>query len=231
VKLPRTIAVIPARSGSKSIKDKNIKKLLDKPLIAWSIEACLKSKYISEIYVSTDSRKYANIAKKYGPVKILYRPKNLSEDYSTDYEMILHAINNINFNYELISHIRPTTPLRKVKDLDKAIKIFSRSNANSLRSVHEMSETSYKSVEVYNGKLKSLKNLKLTIDELNAPRQSFCKTYMPNGVIDIYKKNFVIKNGKLFGKNVIALKTSYSHEIDNIDDFNYLEFLCKKRKL
>ena len=177
MKSKKVIAIIPARSGSKSIKDKNIIKLGKKPLIAWSIEACFKSRYISRVYVSTDSKKYARIAKKFGPVEILLRPKKISGDFSTDYQMIKHAIESIDYDYDYIAHIRPTTPLRKVSDLDSAIKEFSKSNFNSLRSVHEMSETSYKSVQIVNKKLKSLKNLKLNMDELNAPRQKFSKTY------------------------------------------------------
>ena len=225
----QTIAIIPARSGSKSIRNKNIQTLANKPLIAWSIEACLKSKLISKIYFSTDSIKYANIAKKFGSVEILYRPKKLCTDYTADYEMIKHAIKNINYDYEFIAHIRPTTPLRKVGELDSAIKLFIKSNCNSLRSVHEMSETSYKTVEIVNGKLKSLINLKLNMDEINAPRQNFSKTYSPNGVIDIYKKKFIEKNKALFGKKVKAYKTSYSPEIDNIEDLEYVEFLCQKK--
>ena len=222
-------AIIPARSGSKSVKDKNIRELGKKPLIAWSIESCFKSKHISKVYVSTDSIKYAKIAKQFGPVEILLRPKRISGDFSTDYQMIVHAIENIKFNYDYIAHIRPTTPFRKKNDLNKAIKTFIKSKYNSLRSVHEMSETSYKSLEINNGSLKSLKNLKFTMDELNAPRQKFNKTYYPNGVIDIFKKNFIIRNKLLFGNKVKAFKTSYTHEIDNKDDFNYLEYLCKKK--
>lgn len=225
----KVIAIIPARSGSKSIRDKNIKLLANKPLIAWSIETCLKSNQISKIYVSTDSNKYANIAKKFGSVEVLYRSKRLSSDHATDYEMIEHAIKNIDFNYEFIAHIRPTTPLRKVADIDEAIKKFIKSNYNSLRSVHEMSETAYKSVEIINGKLKALKNLKLNMDKINEPRQNFSKTYSPNGVIDIYRKKFVIKHKLLFGKNVKAHKTSFSPEIDNIEDFKYVAFLCQKK--
>ena len=223
------VIVIPARSGSKSVKDKNIRELGKKPLIAWSIESCFKSKHISKVYVSTDSIKYAKIAKQFGPVEILLRPKRISGDFSTDYQMIVHAIENIKFNYDYIAHIRPTTPFRKKNDLNKAIKTFIKSKYNSLRSVHEMSETSYKSLEINNGSLKSLKNLKFTMDELNAPRQKFNKTYYPNGVIDIFKKNFIIRNKLLFGNKVKAFKTSYAHEIDNKDDFNYLEYLCKKK--
>lgn len=225
------IAIIPARSGSKAVKNKNIKNLCGKPLIAWSIESCFKSKLISKVYVSTDSKRYAQIAKQFGPVEVLLRPKNLSSDYSTDYEMINHAIKNIDYDYKYIAHIRPTTPIRKNKDINLAIKKFVNSNFTSLRSVHEMSESSYKTLEIINGKLKSLKNLKLNMDDLNAPRQNFNKTYSPNGVIDLYKKDYIVKNKSLFGDNVKPYKTHYSHEIDNKEDFKYLEFLCQQKKL
>ena len=227
--LNKIIAIIPARSGSKSIKDKNITELGEKPLIAWSIETCFKSKLISKVYVSTDSKKYAKIAKQFGPVEILLRPKKISGDFSTDYQMIKHAIENIDCDYNYIAHIRPTTPLRKISDFNNAIKSFINSKFTSLRSVHEMSETSYKSVEINNGTLRSLKNFNFTIDKLNAPRQKFKKTYNPNGVIDIYKKSFVTRNKLLFGNKVKAFKTSYTHEIDNKDDLSYIEFLCKKK--
>ena len=229
MKSKKTIAIIPARSGSKSVKDKNIKLLGNKPLIAWSIELCLKSKLISKVYISTDSLKYSRIAKKFGKVEILIRPKKLCGDLSTDYQMIEHSIKNINYDYDYIAHVRPTTPLRRISDLDNAIKLFSNSQYTSLRSVHEMPETSYKSVEIIKGKLKSLKNLKLNIDEINAPRQSFNKTYFPNGVVDLYKKKLIIKNKVLFGNNVKAFKTEYAHEIDNNEDFKYLEFLWQKK--
>ena len=122
---PKIIAFIPARSGSKSIRDKNIKILNGKPLIAWSILACLKSKFISKVVISTDSKKYAQIAKKYGADEIIIRPKNISKDKSTDYEAIIHAIHNLKYSdYDLIAHIRPTTPQRDIFDIDSAIKKF-----------------------------------------------------------------------------------------------------------
>lgn len=226
----KIIAVIPARSGSKSIKNKNIKMLMGKPLIAYSIEQCFKSKIFSNVYVSTDSNKYANISKKFGPVKIIHRPKKISKDNSTDYQMINHLIHNVIEDYDLIAHIRPTSPQRNIYDLIKAPKILYNSNFSSLRSVHEMSETAYKAVEIENGKLKPLKKLKIVMEDLNKPRQKFPKTYSPNGVIDIYRKKIVIKDKKLLGKKVKPYITSYSQEIDLIEDFKHLEFLWKTKK-
>lgn len=227
---PKIIAIIPARSGSKSIKDKNIKILNGKPLIAWSIQTCLKSKFINRVVVSTDSKKYAKIAKKYGANEIIIRPKNISKDKSTDYEAILHMIHNLKYSsYDLIAHIRPTTPHRNVYDIDRAIKIFVISKYNSLRSVHEMSETAYKSFEIYKkNKLKPIANLKFSLDDLNKPRQAFKNTYVANGVIDIYKKEFILKNKKLFGNKVMAYITKYTEEVDSVEQFKYINYLLKK---
>ena len=222
------IALIPARSGSKGIKDKNIKHLGKKPLIGLAIDQCFRSKVFSKIYVSTDSIKYAKISKKYGPVEIIMRPKKISNDKSTDYEMVKHAIKNISSKYDFIAHIRPTSPLRKAEHLRKAFKDFIKSNYDSLRSVHEMQETSYKTFEVKNGILKPLKNVDISIDQLNAPRQNFAKTFFPNGIIDIYRKNFILKNKLLFGRRVKAFITPFCQEIDTIEDYKYIKFLWKK---
>ena len=153
----KILGFIPARSGSKELKNKNLKKFNGKPLIYHTISISKKFKTITT-FVSTDSKKYARISKKFGPVKIILRPKKISKDNSTDYEMIKHLVNNIDENYDFIAHIRPTSPQREIKDLKRAFKVFVNSNFSSLRSVHEMSETAYKMVEIKNGHLKSLKN-------------------------------------------------------------------------
>ena len=227
---PKIIAFILARSGSKSIKDKNIKILNGKPLIAWSIQACLKSKFINKVVISTDSKKYAKIAKKYGADEIIIRPKKISKDKSTDYEAIIHAILNLKYSdYDLIAHIRPTTPQRDILDIDNAIKKFAISKYNSLRSVHKMSESAYKSFEISKkNQLKPIANLKFSLDDLNKPRQAFKNTYVANGVIDIYRKKFILKNKKLFGKKVIAYITKHTEEIDSLNQFNYIDYLLKK---
>jgi len=227
----KVLAVILARSGSKGIKDKNIQQINGKPLIAWSIETCLKSNKIHKIIVSTDSKKYARIAKKYGAHETIIRPKKISKSLSTDYEAIIHLIKHYKkINYTFIAHIRPTTPDRKVRDIDKAIKIFKKSKFSSLRSVHEMTETAYKSLELDKKNcLKPLKNISLNLDQINKPRQFFKKTYTPNGVIDIYRKNFILKNKRLFGKKVLGYKTAFTNEIDTIEQLNYMRYKLEKK--
>ena len=222
------IAIIPARSGSKGIKNKNLKLLGGKPLIGLAIQQCIKSKLFSKIYLSTDSEKYAKIGKKFGPIEIILRPKKISSNISSDYLMIHHAIKNIDIDYDFIAHIRPTSPMRKINQLQKAIRVFIRSNFSSLRSVHEMPESSYKTLEVKNGVLIPLKNIRLSLDQLNMPRQGFRKTFQPNGIIDIYRKKFILNNKLLFGRKSMAFITPYSQEIDTIDDLKYLQSLWKK---
>ena len=219
----KVIAIIPARSGSKSVKDKNIVNFRGRPLLAWSIEQCLKSKEIDEVYLSTDSKKYATIAKKFGLKKIIFRPKSISNDKSTDYEFIKHFIENIDANYEIIAHIRPTTPLRNITLLDKIIEFFIiNKKYSSLRAIHENPETAYKSFELKNEFLKPLKGLRKTIDQLNSPRQNFSKTYSANGYIDLYRKEFILKNNKLFGNKVMGYITPLTMEIDSKDELNYM---------
>ena len=219
----KVIAIIPARSGSKSVKDKNIVNFRGRPLLAWSIEHCLKSKEIDEVYLSTDSRKYATIAKKFGLKKIIFRPKSISNDKSTDYEFIKHFIENIDTNHKVIANIRPTTPLRNVVLLDKIIKFFIKNKKySSLRTIHENPETAYKSFELKNKLLKPLKGVKKTMDQLNGARQNFSKTYSGNGYIDLFRKEFILKNKKLYGDKVIGYVTPLTMEIDSQDQLNHM---------
>ena len=229
----KVIAIIPARSGSKSIRNKNIMKFLNKPLIAWSIEQSLKSKLIDEVYLSTDSKKYANIARIYGLKNIIMRPKNISSDTSPDIEFILHAIKQIKNDYEFIAHLRPTTPLRDIKMIDKIIAYFKKNHKkySSLRTVHEEPETSYKSFEIKKKQLKPLKNLKLNIDQLNSPRQVLNNTYSANGVLDLYKKIHVIKKKKLFGNKVLSYITPYTPELDTKEQINLLKIYAKNKNI
>tara|TARA_A100001011_G_C14296873_1_gene838839 strand:- start:1133 stop:1813 length:681 start_codon:yes stop_codon:yes gene_type:complete len=224
---PIVIAIIPARSGSKGLKNKNIKIFKKKPLIYWSIKSCIESKMIKKIYVSTDSKKYAKISINCGADEIIMRPKKISQDKSTDYEFIKHAMKNININYDIIAHIRPTTPLRKKGIIDLVIKKFIKSKNDSLRTVNKMPETAYKTFEIKNNLLKGICNSSKTLDDLNAPRQLFKKTYSANGVVDLYRKDFILKNKKLFGKKSMAFLTAFTNEIDTLDQFKYLEFLKK----
>ena len=121
------LAIIPARSGSKGVQDKNIKLLGEFPLIQWSIEACRKSQMINQIIVSTDSLDYKTLCEGMGADIPFLRPSEISQDSSSDLEFITHALDWLKANSkepDFIVHIRPTTPLRSPRVIDDAIKDF-----------------------------------------------------------------------------------------------------------
>ena len=143
------IAIIPARSGSKSIKDKNITPYKGKPLIYHSIKIALKSKYIDRVIVSTDSYKYKKISLKFGAEVPFLRPKKYSSDNAIDFDYILHAskflIKN-NYYPDIIILLRPSTPNRSVQVVDKGINFFIKNlkKYDSMRSVSEFSQPAQK---------------------------------------------------------------------------------------
>ena len=226
-------AVIPARSGSKGVPNKNIRKGKGYPLLEWSIKACIKSKLIKNIYVSTDSQEYQNIAEKAGAKPPFLRPKELSSDTSSDYEMVMHLLNWLLENEQIpdyLVHIRPTTPIRDPDVIDKAITEFiHHPEASALRSVQKMSESAYKTFEITKkGNLKAVGSSSDDLDNSNKPRQLFPNTYLANGYVDILKTEFILKSGCIHGNLVIPFLTSNTVEIDCEDDFNYLNFLINQ---
>lgn len=229
------ISIIPARAGSKGVPGKNIKKLNGKPLIAYSILSSLKSKLINRTIVSTDSKEIASIAKEYGAEVPFLRPKNIALDHSTDYELISNAIEWLkkeeNYESDYIVHLRPTTPLREYCNIDCAIKIFlSNDEATALRSVHEMGESAYKYMEIKNSQLITIFSHNRNIENLNKSRQSFPKTYVPNGYVDVLRTEFIKKEKRIHGDNVISFISEEVTEVDEIKDFEYLEFQISKDK-
>lgn len=229
------VALIPARAGSKGVPHKNIKHLGGHPLIEWSIKACLKSSLIGRVIVSTDSPEYANLAIKLGAEAPFLRPPEISADRSTDYDFIVHALDWFDANGkepECLVHIRPTTPYRDPALIDEAIKAFrSEPRATALRSVHEMSESAYKTFEIAPaGQLKCLGSDSTALDAANNARQQFPVTYQANGYVDVLSSHFIRSNALLHGDWVMPFVTTSVIEVDTIDDFAHLEFLLDRNR-
>ncbi len=227
----KVYAIIPARSGSKGVPNKNIMSLGGYPLIAYSIAAAVKCKLIDRVIVSTDSEEYAEIARQYGAEVPFIRPSDISGNKATDTQFFQHAIDFFRKEEgvapEYFAHLRPTTPIRNPIVIDEAIKIFIGSDYSALRSVHKMSDTSYKTFEIEDEKLKVLCGKGFDIESTNLPRQSFPITYNPNGYIDIVRTS-MIERGLVHGDNVNAFITDATHEIDEKIDFDYLEFMISR---
>lgn len=122
---PRIVGVIGARSGSKSVRDKNIKLLHGKPLMAWIIEAAKRSRYIDRVLVSTDSAAYAEVARRFGAETPFFRPAEISGDAATDFEYVRHAIEWLareeGYVPDVVVRMMPTTPLQATEDIDACI--------------------------------------------------------------------------------------------------------------
>jgi CMP-N-acetylneuraminic acid synthetase len=220
------LCIIPARSGSKGIKNKNIMNFNGKPLLTWSIEQAQKCNYKMKIIVSTDSQEYADIAIKYGAEVPFLRPSNISDDLSTDYEFINHCMNwlktNDNYTCDIILQLRPTSPTRNVEDINKALKLFikNRDKFDSLRSVIPFEKSPFKMYSINNDVLKPLFNEVNGIKEpYNQPRQILPQCYLHNGYIDILNTSILNEN-TISGKNILSfiMEESNNMDIDLVSD-------------
>ena len=137
----KLLALIPARGGSKRLPKKNILDLLGKPMISWSIEAALGSKFIDKVIVSTDDKEISDIAENYGVSAPFLRPAELSEDDTSSIDVALHALSEIeqsDIDYHYILLLQPTSPLRKSFHIDSAVNLFIEKSADAIVSVTEM---------------------------------------------------------------------------------------------
>ena len=223
-------AIIPARSGSKSIKDKNLALLGGYPMLAYSIAVAKMVPAIQKVIVSTDSVKYAELSKSYGADVPFLRPKGLSLDNSTDYDFMSHAVSWFDLNSdespEYWVHLRPTTPLRDVKVILKAISLIeSREDATALRSGHIAPESPFKWLRKNSdGFLTNLYGDDTNLDKYNGPRQDFPDVLIPNGYVDIVKSSFVRESKLLHGDRALAFETPFCNEVDTIEELKLIEF-------
>lgn len=228
----KIIAIIPARSGSKGLKNKNIKKLGPYPLVAWPIMAAKKSKYIDKIVVSTDSKKIAAISKKFGLSVPFLRPKKISGDKSSSFEVIKHCLSFLekkNYFFDYIILIEPTSPLTTQKDIDKALEILYRkkNHSKSIVSVSKNINThpSFNVKINKNGKIKT--NFKKFKN--NRRRQDLAKVYFFDGSFYISEVNTLLKEKTFYHRETLAYVNEKwkAFEIDDIVDFICVEALIK----
>ncbi|MDD5948268.1 MAG: acylneuraminate cytidylyltransferase family protein, partial [Lachnospiraceae bacterium] len=185
------LAVIPARSGSKSVPDKNIRDIGGKPMLAYSIEHAQKSHYINRVIVSTDSEKYAGIAKKYGAEVPFLRPAEYATDTALDYDVFRHALKWLReeegYEPELVVQLRPTYPIRRIEDIDTMVeRMLAEPLADSIRTIAPAKEIPYKMWrKEESGRLMPL--LTDIPECYNMPRQQLPKVYYQNACIDIFR--------------------------------------------
>lgn len=227
-------SLIPARGGSKGVPQKNVRLLKGYPLIAYSIIASRLSSKISRTIVSTDSQEIASEAIAYGAQVPFLRPKEIAQDYSTDLEWVLHAIDWLDSQEgeaaDLFVQLRPTTPLRDPLEIDRAIgELLKQSNATSLRSAHELPEPPQKMFQIdSNGYFQGFFPDDNRPEYYNLPRQLFPTAYHPNGYVDIIKRDTVRSTEALYGSFLLAFVTARVIEVDDFEDFELLEYQLEK---
>ena len=215
----KILAIIPARGGSKGVPNKNIVDVGGKPLMVWTIEAALKSKYITKTIVSSDSDAILEIAKKY-QAQVIKRPAELATDEARSEPVMAHALIELAENgdiYDYVILLQPTSPLRIAEDIDAAILTLLKSDATALISVYEANHHPLKAFTANdNGYLNGLVNNEFPF----MPRQVLPKAFYPNGAIYLIKtENFLEKN-QLFTDKTIAFEMPIekSVDVDNLDD-------------
>ena len=211
------LAIIPARGGSKRLPRKNILELCGKPLIAWSIEAGQKSKYIDKVVVSSDDSEILDIAKKF-EADVLRRPNNLATDTSTTFDVIKHILDNIE-GFDYIVLLQPTSPLRDENHIDMAIKLLQDKNADAVISVSETDHNPLWSNTLDDSL--SMKNF-LKDEVLNKRSQDLKKYYRLNGGIYICETNKLLAQKSFFLKeNIYAYKMDKQSSIDVDDEADF----------
>ncbi|MBF7071568.1 acylneuraminate cytidylyltransferase family protein [Aliarcobacter butzleri] len=221
------LAIIPARGGSKRLPRKNVLDLCGKPLIAYTIEAGLKSDYIDKVTVSSDDEEILEISKKFG-AETVKRPDELASDIATTFDAIKHTIDNNIDKYDYIVLLQPTSPLRNEKYIDEAIELLEEKKANAIISVCEMEHSPlWSNTLPDNGSMKGF----LRDEILNKRSQDLEKYYRLNGAIYICKTDKLIENKGFFIKeNIFAyiMDRKSSIDIDEEIDFKMAEILILK---
>ena len=233
-KRKRILALIPARGGSKGLPGKNIRPLLGKPLIAWTIEQALGSKYIDKVIVSTDSAKIARVAKRFGADVPFIRPKRLATDASKVIDTVFHAIEELKkdgLRFDYLVLLESTSPLRKEGDLDNAIKklIDHSDKADSIISVGAIAlEHPVYAKRISKGFVKAY----FSINRIDTLRQGLPVAYFPYGVIYLSKILTMRKKKAVYAGRILpyVIERWQNYEINDILDFVCVESILRHKR-
>lgn len=217
------LAIIPARSGSKSVKDKNIRMINGKPMMAYSIGHALQAECIDRVIVSTDSGKYAQIAMEYGAEVPFLRPAEYATDTALDIDVFEHALRYLEENEgympELVVQLRPTYPVRRISDIENMVK-YMRDNPDidSIRCIAPAKEIAYKMW--FKDENNMLSPVITDIPECyNMPRQQLPKIYYQNACIDVVRTEVVLNQHSMSGRKIAGYEMDENFDIDTEEEF------------
>lgn len=220
-----SIAIIPARGGSKGVPQKNIQPLNRIPLICHTISAAIQSQSFDQIIVTSDDDQILEIAGQY-PITLIKRSAELAQDDTKSIDVVLDAFtqNNQDIQNTICTLLQPTSPLRTYINIQEAMHLFLSSDCKSVVSVCESSHHPYKSMT-----LDSKNNLVALVghQHLESPRQTLPKAYYPNGAIYIAQASDIQKTNQLVISPIIPyiMTPETSLDIDSPQDFKIAEYL------
>jgi CMP-N,N'-diacetyllegionaminic acid synthase len=222
----KTLAIIPARKGSKRLPGKNVKMLMGKPLIAWTIEQAKRCEYFDEIIISTDCSEIANIAQEFGASVPFLRPKELSQDLSSSMDLVEHALNHYvseGVHFDNVALLEPTSPLRKKDDLN-----------NAMSSFLEKSEKYHSLISVGKIEREHPSIIKRISEDYQLSPYTECPdkehAYFPYGVIYASKVSALLKTKTFYQPQTLpyVIERWQNFEIDDEVDFLCTEKLIEK---
>lgn len=226
----RLIAIIPARSGSKGLIDKNIKELNGKPLLSYTVEAAIQSDIFETVHVSTDSKAYADIAAKFGADEPFLRDAINSGDKSSSWDAVrevLKKYKEIGQEYDVCFLLQPTSPMRTSEDIKRAYKLFTEKRARSLSSVCEVDHPVQWCFELDDSY--SMKDF-ASSPYKDCRRQDLAKHYRENGAIYIVGTDEINDPDFHFYTDqcvAYVMDRTYSIDIDNSHDFVIAETIMR----
>jgi CMP-N,N'-diacetyllegionaminic acid synthase len=215
----KVLSIIPARGGSKGLPRKNIIDLSGRPLIAWTIEASLKSQYITKTIVSSDDKEILDISFKYG-AETIKRPSSLASDTTSSESVVKHTIDylkSIGETFDIVILLQPTSPLRTHKHIDQAFDVFQNKKAESVISVVGVDNKILKSfTKGVDGCLNGISNNNYPFMR----RQDLPDTYASNGAIYIVNVKCFLNSKSFFTAKTLGyeMPVKDSVDIDNMDD-------------
>ena len=227
-----TLCTICARGGSQGIKNKNIKRILNIPLIVYTINTAIKSKIFDKIILSTDSNEIINICKKYKIDIFFKRPKSLSSSNVNKIEVIKHALlkseHKYNINFDYIFDLDVSSPLRTSKDIINSFNLFLKKKSVNSFSVIPANKNPY--FNIIEKKLNTYKPVSKPKSIIYS-RQKAPTVYYMNASIYIWKREALIKSKTVFNdKTSIYIMNERCIDIDNVNDFELVDFYIKKYK-
>ena len=226
----KPICVIPARGGSKGVPRKNIRPLLNKPLIAYTIEKSLKSDIFSHVIVSTEDKEIAKISKKFGAEVPFMRPKNLAKDTTGMAEVLVHAVlqlNSLGYDFDVFVNRDCTVPFIRDSDIASSIKLLKKSNCDAVYGVYRQHLNPYFNMMELNSK--GFLNISKKLAKRPRSRHEAPVVYQLNGLFTYNKEKFLKTGNSIMSKAIpfeIPLERVFM--IDTEAEFNMAKLMFKK---